>query len=258
MQQSLSVLGKVAIAYSGGTDSSLLLAVARDCLGPGNVLALHNRTELQKPGEAEEAIGRALEFGFVFERDLLVVNSRPLTRPDITRNDPQRCYYCKKSLYTEFMAQATQRDFDCLLDGTNCDDLLEPRPGKKAIAELGVCTPLADAGFTKRDVRLLSRQMGLATWNRPSGSCLATRIPHGTALRREDLHRVATLEEEVERLGFCGCRVKPESDNWTRVSVQVREEDFSSLLSIDKRKALCHLLSAQGISEVLLDMRGRV
>ncbi|MDH4317338.1 MAG: ATP-dependent sacrificial sulfur transferase LarE, partial [Desulfobulbaceae bacterium] len=252
LHQSLTALGRVAIAYSGGTDSSLLLAVARDTLGPGNVLALHNQTELQKPGEAQEAIGRAIQKGFELERDLLVINSGPLTRPDIVRNDSLRCYYCKKSLYSEFSTLATHRDFPYLLDGTNTDDLLEPRPGKEAIAELGVCTPLADVGFNKRDVRVLSRKLGLVTWNRPSGSCLATRIPNGIALRREDLHRVATLEEMVERLGFSGCRVKPESGNWKRVSVQIREEDFPSLLSIDKRKTLCHLLSIQGISEIFL------
>ena len=257
LQEILSKLGKVAIAYSGGTDSSLLLTIARDLLGLGNVLVLHNQTELQKPGEATEAINRAIECGFSLHHDLLVINSQPLSHPEIVRNDQQRCYYCKRLLYTRFLELTKNNNFPWLLDGTNSDDLHEVRPGKKAIAELKIRTPLADAGLDKQEIRLLSRSLNLVTWNRPSASCLATRISYDSPLRIQELHRIATLEEIIEQLGFKGCRVKPDQNKTGSIRIQIQEEDFSSFFKEVNRTALLNALRCQGIHDTYLDIRGR-
>jgi len=257
LQEILIKLGKVAIAYSGGTDSSLLLIIARDVLGPGNVLALHNQTELQKPGEAKEAINRAIKCGFSLNDDLLVINSQPLNHQEIVRNDQQRCYYCKRLLYTRFLELAKQNSVPWLLDGTNSDDLLEPRPGKRAIAELNIHTPLADAKLNKQEIRLLSRNLNLVTWNRPSASCLATRISFDSPIKIKELHRIAVLEEIVEQLGFKGCRVKPDQSNPERIRIQIQEDDFSSISQATNRSALQRTLRSHGIYETFIDITGR-
>jgi uncharacterized protein len=191
----------VAIAFSGGVDSSLLLAVAADVLGD-NAVALLARSQLMTTTEVEQ--------GHQFARRLGVrikyVDFAPLADPDFYKNTRQRCYICKKKMYQYFRA-ALAADV-CLLDGTILDDLKVERPGLQAIKELGVRMPLVDTGFDKIKVRRLSRHLGLACWNKFSSSCLATRIPVGNKITDRRLALIAQAEDFLHSLDFSGCRVK--------------------------------------------------
>jgi len=221
LRRRLAGLERVAVAFSGGADSSFLWYAARSVLGD-RVLAIHAASPMQAPGEPENARLVAAAIG----GPLLVRPLDPLSWPEVAANPPERCYFCKKRIYTDFLAVAAEHGIVTLLDGTNLDDLSDHRPGLRAIRELGVLTPLADAGLRKGEVRQLSRQRGLSTWNRPSSSCLATRFAANHPLTLPGLAQVARCEEFLHGLGFAGCRVRHRGD-WGRI--EVRPVDFNRL-----------------------------
>lgn len=221
LRRRLAGLKQVAVAFSGGADSSFLWYAARAVLGDG-ALAIHAASPMQAPGEPENACRVAAAIG----GSLLVRQLDPLSWPEVAANPPERCYFCKKRIYTDFLAAAAEHGMVTLLDGTNLDDLSDHRPGLRAVRELGVLTPLADAGLRKGEVRQLSRQCSLSTWDRPSSSCLATRFASDHPLTLPGLTQVARCEEFLHSLGFVGCRVRHRGD-WGRI--EVRPVDFSRL-----------------------------
>ncbi len=248
--------GRVAIAFSGGVDSSLLLKSAIDTLGPDNVLALSARTCLVRPEEQQAAEGWLGRHGLTGV-DFKAVDLYPLSWKEFVGNSEERCYHCKLRIYKEFFEIMHGRDIQILLDGTNTDDLKNRRPGLRAIHELGVKTPLVEAGFDKNDVRARSRILLLDTSNRPSSSCFATRIPHGLEVTAERIEAVAGYEKDMEKFGFSGFRVRLHPLDRDAVVVQLQEDDFERFSRPGMRVAVVRSFRKAGIHSVFLDLVGR-
>lgn len=253
----LQAHGRVAIAFSGGADSSLLLKCALDSLGAGNVLVLFGKSELLKPNEIERAENWLSNNGYSKGVDFEIVSLQPLDWKEFVNNVEDRCYYCKFRIYSLFRERMEKRGFSILVDGTNIDDLKSSRAGLRAIHELDVKMPLVEAGLDKADVRSLSRQLGLAVWDHPASSCLATRIPAGVHITSALLQQVERWEEGMERLGFSGCRVRLAKDRAEAVYVEIGNTDFDTLLKPGIRIALLRFFLTNGIKKVFLDLEGR-
>jgi uncharacterized protein len=257
LKRLLHSLGKVGIAFSGGVDSSFLLRSAIDALGAENVLVLHARSCLQSKAEQEQAVSWLKQQGFPAAR-LRIIDLQPLDWQDFTANPPDRCYLCKWRIYRLFQDILAREGIAILLDGTNLDDLQQGeqgRPGLRAIAELGVHTPLAECGMSKAEVRELSRELGLETWNQPSSSCLASRIPAGMTITVERLARVAAMEQVLAESGFAGCRARLLDE--AKVCLQLRWEDIDRFCTPAVRQAVCGLLNSRGAGKIFLDLDGR-
>lgn len=241
----LKKLGRVAVAYSGGVDSTFLLFVARRTLGE-HARGVLIDTPLLLPRKKEEALGVARTLGLPVD----VIPMDIFRERSITANGPERCYFCKRYLFTGLLARLQG---EVLCDGTNTDDLQEFRPGLRAKEELGVSSPLAEAGLTKEDIRELSREFGLPTWNKPSYSCLATRIPQGTPITSELLSRIGELEGFLEDLGFSGFRVR---HHGTLARLELEERDFPRILEPGVRQRILEAFRKQGYRFVTLDLAG--
>lgn len=257
LQSILRGYGRVAVAFSGGIDSSLVVKCALDALGPENVLILFGESELLKASEVKRALQWPAAHGYgqnvLVERVVL----HPLGWKEFVANPEDRCYSCKSRIYSLFRERMERRGFSLLLDGTNTDDLQSSRPGLQALHELGVQTPLAAANLDKADVRSLSRQLGLAGWDAPSASCLATRISTGMKITDERLRRIELWENGLEHFGFSGCRVRLEDERGQTVRVAIRTADFETMLNPAIRLALLRFLQKNGVVKVLLDLEGR-
>lgn len=193
---------KAALAFSGGTDSAFLLWAAKryGC----DVTAYYVKTAFQPEFEYRDALRLAWELDVpmtVAEADILAV-------PEAAANGPERCYFCKRALFTRLREAARLDGYPVLLDGTNASDDAGDRPGMRAVRELGVRSPLRECGLTKADVRRLSKEAGLFTHDKPAYACLATRIPTGTAITAPDLRRVERAEDALRALGFRDFRVR--------------------------------------------------
>jgi len=248
---------KVAVAFSGGVDSSLVLKCALDTLGEGRVLVLHGRSCLQNVDEAERAMDWLERHGFGKKVERQVIDVYPLLWNEFVQNSENRCYICKSKVFSLFLERAKKWGTMLLLDGTNKDDLNDTRPGLLAINELGVETPLVKAGFTKEDVRQLSRQLHLDTWNKISSSCLATRIPTGLTVTAQRLERIAFWENALHDLGFDGCRARMDSHREDTVYLEFLKEDMVRLGEISLRSALVHFFDNNGVKRIYLDLGGR-
>lgn len=249
--------GRVGVAFSGGSDSSLLLKCALDTLGAGNVLALFGSSVLL----TDKEIARAKEWleanGYSRGVDIHVIALQPLGWKEFVSNSEERCYQCKLRIYKRFKEEMEKKDFFLLLDGTNTDDLKSSRPGLRAIHELGVKIPLVEAGLNKADVRACSRHLGLTNWDLPSASCLATRIPHGLSINEERLQQISFWESELSRFGFQGCRVRLDRQSTDVVYVQLAEADLAKAITPDIRVAVLRFFSNNGVQKVYLDLEGR-
>lgn len=212
---------RVAVAFSGGVDSSLLLAAALNVHG-GEVLVLHARTPLQAAGEYE----RAMQVAAGLDCRPQVVPFDPYAWPEFVTNPADRCYHCKKRLYSHFKNLAADRGGAVLLDGTNADDRNSDRPGLRALVELEVQAPLAESGLDKAEIRHLAREMELPNWNKPAASCLATRIMAGQPITGERIGLVAAGEQYLAELGFGGCRFRHQGE---QCLVEVTADDLPRL-----------------------------
>ncbi len=246
----LEAYPSLAVAFSGGVDSSFLAAAAREVLGT-RMLALKADSPIHPRREHQAALKFTKAYGIPLE----VIVTDEIKTPGFADNPPERCYLCKRYLMSRLAAQAEKRGFDHLAHGANLDDLDDYRPGLKAAQELGIAAPLIDAGLTKAEIRSLSREMGLPTWDRPSMACLASRIPYGTPVSIHRIERVAQAEEALYELGFKTCRVRHHG-NIARIEIDPGE--FTRLGEKGLRESLTAKLKVLGYDHVCLDLEGYV
>ena len=237
---------KVAVAFSGGVDSTLVLRTALDALGRENVLAVTARSTLHCSGEGDEARDAAARMGALQEELIL----DPLVIDEVKSNSPLRCYYCKRFLFGAMQECAARQGIDVLLDGTNAQDLDMYRPGRRAAAELGIISPLAELGIDKVKIRKILQKLGLPEGNKPSNSCLATRIPYHTQLDRETLKRIDQAECVLHQHGYLICRVRVHGD---LARIEVKRDDIHRLATDNE---VLKRVKEIGFTYICLDLEG--
>jgi uncharacterized protein len=216
LERHLADMGRVLLGYSGGVDSALLAVAGTRALGAGRFLAVIGRSASYPEAQWRAAVQVAARFGVPLEE----LDTREMDDPRYVRNAPDRCYFCKSELWTRLGAVAAERSFDAVIDGTNADDLGEHRPGLRAGRERAVRSPLAELGWTKADVRRVSRELDLPTWDAPAAPCLSSRIRYGLEVTPERLRQVELGEAFLRGLGVEGdLRVRHHGDE-ARVEVR--------------------------------------
>lgn len=249
LKEILKSMGSVVVAYSGGVDSTFLLRVAKDTLGEKNVLAITALSPLYPERELQGAKRMAGEMGV---RHLLI-ESNELEVEGFPKNPPDRCYLCKRELFREIKDAAQRENIFYIIEGSTLDDETDHRPGKKAIKELGIRSPLIEASFTKVEVRDASKHLKLPTWDKPSFACLASRFPYGQEITAEDIKKVNEAEEVLIRMGFKQVRVRHYQD---LARIEVYKEDFERILDTTIREEVVKHLKKIGYTYITLDLQG--
>ncbi len=239
---------RLLVAFSGGVDSTFLLAAARDVL-PDRVEAATSISPVHSRRESENAEKLAKALGVVHHR----MSTAEMSLPAFLTNPENRCYICKQHLFARMRELAAGRGIETIAHGANADDLDDYRPGFRAAMEAGIVAPLVEAGLKKAEIRELAREKGLPNWNRPSDACLATRVPHGTLLSPALLERIEQAESVLADRGVDGCRVRVHG-NIARI--EVAPEQFDRVMSAEVRLPLIAALRGLGFDHVSLDLEG--
>jgi len=240
--------GRTVVAFSGGVDSTFLAAVAFEALGD-RAVAITGVSPSVAAEEREEAEALARGIGIPHRW----VETHEMDNPDYVANSEMRCFHCKDELYGVLGAIAGQADGAVVIDGTNADDAGDWRPGRRAAAEHGVRSPLLELGFTKDEIRALSRQMGLPTWDKPAMACLASRIPHGTPVTVEALDQVGAAEAVLRGFGIRQVRVRHHGDV---ARIETDSDGMAIAFAPENRGRLVARLQNLGFKHVALDLAG--
>ncbi|NOT57982.1 MAG: ATP-dependent sacrificial sulfur transferase LarE [Deltaproteobacteria bacterium] len=247
LRTNLSRLGPTLVAFSGGVDSSFLLAVAAEVLR-GEVIALMTVSSSTPPEDAEQARGLADALNV----QLLVIPHDELAMPEYAANPTNRCYFCKNSLYDICQREARRLSLRSIVDGLNLDDLGDYRPGIQAATEYSVVHPLVEARFSKADIRACSKLLGLPTWEKPASPCLSSRVPYGTPITAKMLSQIAQAESFIRGQGFQELRVR---HHGTTARIEIRKDELPHL-SVATVEAMRRKLKESGFASSVLDLEG--
>ena len=248
LKEHLTSLKSVLIAFSGGVDSTFLLKVAKDVL-KDNVIAVTATSSTYPKRELEEARKYAESMGVRH----IIIESEELHIRGYSQNPVNRCYYCKKELYSKLKKVAEENGVGYILDGSNFDDIGDYRPGMKAARELGIISPLKEAGLTKEDIRTYSKQMGLPTWNKPSFACLSSRFPYGNEINSKKLKMVEDAEQFLLDIGFRQVRVRHHGEI---ARIEVAPEERAKFFDLNIMDKVGKQLKKLGFTYVTLDLLG--
>jgi len=248
LQRILGHLGSILIAYSGGTDSTFLLKVCQDTLRE-KVLAVTAKS----PTYPSSELAKAIEITKSLSVRHCMIETHELEDPQFAANPPNRCYYCKLELFRQLKQIAREKGIGNVVDGSNYDDLNDYRPGMRAAAELEVRHPLQEAQLTKDEIRVLSKEMGLPTWNKPPLACLASRFPYGIPITRESLITVEEGEAFLHSLGIGQLRLR-HHDKTARIEVE--PQDMRLLLKEQNRHRIIARFKELGYLYITLDLTG--
>lgn len=246
LKEIISKYQSAVVAFSGGVDSTFLAKVATDVLGD-KVLLVTATSSTYPESEKEEAQKIANNL----RAKHIVVVSEEIDIPEFVENPPNRCYFCKYELFSKLLKIAAEKGYQTVIEGSTVDDLSDFRPGRKAIKELGIYSPLIEANLTKNEIRFLSRQLSLPTANKPSYACLASRFPYGEHITKEKLQRVGKAENELKKLGFRQFRIRSHNE-LARVEIDKIEMDKAWKL----REEIDKICRNAGFTYVTLDLRG--
>ena len=244
----IRALDGAVVAFSGGVDSTFLLAATAEALGD-RVLAVTGRSASVPRRELESAVELAQRLG-VRHR---FVDTAEFADPVFAANPPDRCYHCKGTLFRTLLGIAEQEGLAAVLEGSNTDDLGDYRPGSRASKELGVRSPMVEAGLSKENIRVLSKGMGLPTWSKPAMACLASRVPYGEELTPERMQRIDRAEEALHDRGFVQVRVR---DHGNVARIEVPPEDIARLAADGVRADIAEAVQAAGYKYVAVDLQG--
>ena len=250
-QQLLRLLKRyesVAVAFSGGVDSTFLLAAAKEALGD-QVIGVIGRSPSYPKRELEEAVRLAEALGAKYE----IIDTDEMENPGYFENSPKRCFHCKTTLFETIGDVAHRVGMKVMVEGSNADDTGDYRPGMEAARKLGVETPLLDVGFTKAEIRDRSEKMGLPTWNKPAMACLASRIPYGESITPSRLSRIEKAEDALRDLGVASLRVR---DHGEVARIEVAPDQIRVLAADDWRIKIVDALKEAGYQYVCLDLTG--